>query len=120
LFCGRAADRYLQDELLIFPEIIAGLTLRFIALIVQLFEKAHYIGMLDLGITITGLKGGVVYTNDARLQYTRSHYDLDTYRKSSRFSVLQTLDDPISTSKYLVMPLINAISDGWIHPYQDK
>ena len=84
------------------------------------YERAKYIGMVDIGLVITGLRGSVVYTDNFRLQYTRSPYDRDSYKKTGRFSALQMLDDPKNPSKYLVVPFINAISQGWIDPFQQK
>lgn len=120
LFCGRAAHRYPQGDFSIFPELIAGLTVRFTAYMARLYEKSKYFGMVDLGLAITGLKGGVVFTNNEHLQFSRTPYDRDSYRKSGRFSTSQMLDDPTNPSKYLVMPFINAISQGWIDPFQQK
>lgn len=120
LFCGRAAHRYLQRDFLVFSELIAGLTVRFGTYMAKLYEKSKYIGMVDMGLAITGLNGSVVHTNELRLLNARTPYDRDMYKKTGRFSALQMLDNPRESSKYLVMPFINAISQGWIDPFQQK
>lgn len=118
LFCGRAGDRYSPEEFSVFPEIIAGLTVRFLNYMGRLYQSVAYIGMVDVGLAMTGLKGSVAYTNDLRLHYVRIPYDRPGYKKSGRFSAIQMLDDPIGPSKYLVMPFVKAISQGWIDPFR--
>jgi hypothetical protein len=120
LFCGRAGDRYSPEEFSVFPEIIAGLTVRFLNYMGKLYEKTAYIGMVDIGLALTGLKGSVAHTNNLRLHYVRIPYDRPEYKKSARFSAIQMLDDPISASKYLVMPFVKAISQGWIDPFSQR
>jgi hypothetical protein len=121
LFCGRAADKIQRESpLYVFPEIIAGLTSRFVALIAKLYEKASYIGMVDLGIAIIGLKNSIVYTQDLRIQTMRIPYDRDKYTKTRRFSAIKLLDEPRSAAQYLVMPLINALSQNRIDPFRQK
>ena len=56
LFCGRAGDRYSPEEFSVFPEIIAGLTVRFLNYMGRLYQSAAYIGMVDVGLAMTGLK----------------------------------------------------------------
>lgn len=120
LFCGRAGDRISPEDFSVFPEIIAGLTVRFVNFLGRLYSKASYIGMVDIGLALTGLKGTVAYTNNMRLHYPRIPYDRPEYKKSGRFPALQMLDDPFMPSKYLSMPFIKAISQGWIDPFQRK
>jgi hypothetical protein len=121
LFCGRASDKiHGEGTLYVFSELIAGLTSRFVAFIAKLYEKTGYIGMLDLGIAIIGLKGSIVYTNNRNREYGRIPYDRDKYTKTRRFSALQLLDEPQNAAQYLVMPLINALSQNRIDPFRHK
>ncbi len=120
LFCGRAGDRYSPEEFSVFPEIIAGLTVRFLNYMGKLYERTAYIGMVDIGLALTGLKGSVPYTNNLRLHYVRVPYDRSEYKKSGRSSAVQLLEDSVSPSKYLVMPFVKAISQGWIDPFSQR
>jgi len=120
LFCGRAADREPQGTLSVFPEIIAGLTIRFVTFMARLYEKANYISMVDVGIVLTGLKGSVVNLHDYEMQPSYPPYDRDDYKKSSRFTALQMLEDPMHSSKYLVVPFMKAISQDRIDPFKQK
>ena len=86
----------------------------------SLFEKSKYFAMVDMGIAIVGLKGSVVYTNDTHLQFVRTPYDRNIYKKTGRFSANQMRDQPREPAKYLVMPLIDAISQGWIDPFKQE
>lgn len=120
LFCGRAGDRYSPEEFSVFPEIIAGLTVRFLNYMGKLYERTAYIGMVDIGLALTGLKGSMPYTSTLRLHYVRVPYDRSEYKKSGRLTAVQLLEDPISPSKYLVMPFVKAISQGWIDPFSQR
>jgi len=120
LFCGRAADRYMQDTLLVFPDILVGLTVRFIALMSKVYDRARYYGMVDIGLALTGIKGSVIHTNNLRLQHLRSAYEEDSYKRTGRFSTLNMIQDPKVSSKLLIMPFITAISQGWHDPFEQK
>jgi hypothetical protein len=120
LFCGRAGDRYSPEDFSVFLEIIAGLTIRFVNFMGRLYERASYIGMIDIGLAMTGLKGSVVHTNNLRLHFTRIPYDRPDYRRSGRFSAIQMLEDPLSPAKYLTTPFVKAISQGWIDPFSQR
>jgi hypothetical protein len=73
LFCGRVASKEQKDMLMFFPEIIAGLTIRFSTFVAGLYQKTKYVGMVDMGIAITGIKGSVVFTDDWILQHNTGH-----------------------------------------------
>lgn len=120
LFCGRAADRYMQEALLVFHDIPTGLTVRFLALLGRLYERTKYYGMVDLGLAITGIMGSVLFSKDIRFQYMRSSYEYDTYKKTGRFSALQMKEDPYTPTKALLMPFIDSISQGRIDLFQQK
>ena len=120
LFCGNVGDRYSPEDFAMFPEKIAGLTVRFVNYMARLYEKSNYFGVVDVGLAMTGLKGSVVYTQDYNLLHSRIPYNRNEYKKSGRFSAIKMLDDPADPSKYLVMPFIKAISQGRIDPFQQK
>lgn len=120
LFCGRAADRYMQGDLLVFHDIPSGLTVRFMALLGRLYERTGYYGMVDVGLAITGMRGAVLYSKDIRSQYLRSAYELDHYKRTGRFYALQMRAEPIIPSRNLLMPFIDAMSQGRVNPFQQK
>ena len=117
LFCGRAGDSQ-NNQKVIFTDIVAGLTIRFVSLTANLYELSGYTGMVDLGIALTGLKESVVYTQDWRLESSRMPYDQDNFKKTGRFSNQIIIENSQQTSEYLIHPFINAISQGQITPYK--
>jgi hypothetical protein len=119
LFFGRAGEKTgINEPINIFTETIAGLSYRFIILISTIFELSEYMGMIDLGIALTGLKGSVVFTNNWRIQLNRSPFDQESYKKTGRFSNLVIINEPEIAAKYLVMPFINTISQNRINPFE--
>jgi hypothetical protein len=48
LFCGRAAEEY-NGRLLIFENIVAGLTARFLSVLGGLYAAGGYVGLVDVG-----------------------------------------------------------------------
>ena len=117
LFCGRAGDSQ-NNQKVIFTDIVAGLTIRFVSLAANLYELSGYTGMVDLGIALTGLKESVVYTQDWRLESSRMPYDQDNFKRTGRFSNQIILANLQQTSEYLTNPFVNAISQGYINPYK--
>src|SRR5262249_38215915 len=58
LFCGGAGERQHDGEpCLIFSSVIAGNTTRFLTLLGGLYKLTRYIGGVDIGVALTGLKG---------------------------------------------------------------
>jgi len=54
LFCGRAAE-LVNGRLLVFENIVAGLTARFLAVMGGLYAAGGYRGPVDVGLAVTGL-----------------------------------------------------------------
>ena len=118
LFCGRIAQKE-GNRFLFFPEDTCGLTLRFMNFIASLYEQAGYIGMVDIGLAITGIKGTVpCMPRNFRFDRIAVPYDRDTYRKTTRASALTIRKEPIEVSKDLIMPLISAITLNHLDPFE--
>jgi schlafen family protein len=116
LFCGRAAERE-SAEYLFFPSIVAGNTTRFLTLVGKLYTKARYVGMVDVCLAITGLKGSIPDTTNVRWMLNVMPYDRDEYRRTTRASALVLSDNPQSVARSLLMPLFNAVSQGKLDPF---
>lgn len=116
LFCGRAAER-IDERLVFLPAVVAGNMLRFLILLGELYSRAHYFGMVDVGVALAGLKGCVLLQNqwDDPLPYDRNEY-----RQTARVSALGLKDAPEETARNLLMPLFNAISQGHLNPFPKK
>jgi hypothetical protein len=118
LIYGRAGERISENgPITIFAENIASLTYRFIASISALYDLAGHIGLVDLGLAITGIKESIVFTQNWLLQSRLSPFYQDFYKKTGCFSNLLILDNPESIAEYLVLPFINAISQNQINPF---
>jgi hypothetical protein len=115
LFCGRAAEQ-LNDVLKFFPSIVAGNTTRSLALVGKLYAKAGYLGPIDIGLAITGLKGSVPSDNSIWALSARP-YDRNEYRRTARVSALALNDTFQDVAKTLLMPLFKAISQGKLDPF---
>jgi hypothetical protein len=58
LFCGSAAEEH-GGRLLIYEDQVAGLTVRFLSVLGGLYDAAGYLGPVDVGVAVTGMRGGV-------------------------------------------------------------
>ncbi len=119
LFCGRAGER-VGERLMLFFELIAGNTTRFLALLGQLYEKARYTAPVDLGLAVTGIRGSTPFTQDVRLQHLTPPYDRDDYRRTCRASALVLQEEPVGSARQLTMPLFDAMSQAKLDPFPHK
>jgi hypothetical protein len=115
LFCGRAADRN-EDTLLFFPSLVAGNTKRFLVLFGMIYEKTQYVGLVDVGLALTGLLTSVPHVTRSLSRFTP--YDRDEYRRTKRISAQMLQNDSTNVTKQLLMPLIDAMSQGQIDPFK--
>lgn len=118
LFCGRAA--YRQNEgLFLYPPISAGNTMRFMAFFGKLYRRAHYVGMVDLGLAITGLKGSSPAMRSPMSGVIGRYiaYNRDDYRRTCRVSASVLESDPRGVAAQLLLPLFTAVSQGTINPF---
>jgi hypothetical protein len=119
LFCGRAAEEY-NGRLLIFENIVAGLTVRFLAVLGGLYAAGGYVGLVDVGLAVTRLKGGISYVLSQRLGVRPSPFDKDEYRRTERLSALMLRTDPSGAARKLVMPLARAITRESYDPFYEE
>jgi len=111
LFCASAAQER-NGRLLIYEDVVAGLTARFLALFGGLYEAGNYLGPVDVGLAVTGLEGGVSFAlQDHMVLKHRLHpYDNDKYLRTERFMALTLHDDPRAAARNLVLPLTRVIT----------
>jgi hypothetical protein len=119
LFCGRAAEQRGDTAKWFFSEIVAGNTVKLLFLLGRLYEKSSYFGMVDIGVAVTGLNGCVPYEPRARF-HSLPPFEGSDYKKAARVSALVLLSDPRQVAADLLMPLIEAISQGNDNPFQDQ
>ncbi len=120
LFHGRAADRR-EDDLYVFPDIVAGVTTRFLYLIGQLYDAAGYLGAVDIGLALTGIQGGTPYFTNRAYYFERfSPYDRNEYRRTLRVTTPALAKDRQIVAEALVMPFIRALTQGVYNPFPKK
>ena len=119
LFCGRAAERR-QDQLLIVDVLVAGLTARFFAVMGGLYAAGGYLGPVDVGLAVTGLRGGISHVMNRRFGADPSPYDKDQYRRTDRFSAPALSSDPRGAASKLVLPLARTITRESYDPFSEK
>lgn len=117
LFCGRAAERE-GESFLFFPEVVAGVTTRGLVLAGELYQKSRHLGMVDIGVAVTGLKGSIPNPGRSLLFSSSTPYGRDEYRRTTRTSAATLKDDPMSVAEGLLLPLFNAISQGALNPFK--
>ncbi len=119
VFCGRAAARH-KGRLLIFERLVAGLTARFLAVLGGLYTAGRYMGPVDVGLAVTGLRGGISYTlSEPMIGLDPTPYDKDRYRRTERFSASMLGSDPRGAASKLVSPLARAITRESYDPFSD-
>jgi hypothetical protein len=116
LFCGRAAEEY-NGRLLIFENIVAGLTTRFLAVLGGLYAAAGYLGPVDVGLAVTGLRDGISCVLSQRIGVHPRPYDKDQYRRTERLSAATLINDPRSAARKLILPLTRAITRESYDPF---
>jgi hypothetical protein len=116
LFCGRAAEEY-RGRLLVFENVVARLTTRFLAVLGGLYAAADYFGPVDAGLAVTGLDGGISHWLSQQILASPRPYVKDQYRRTGRFSAIMLKDDPRGAARKLVLPLARALTTESYDPF---
>ncbi len=121
LFCGRAAEEANGGKLQLFEDLVAGLTARFLRVLGGLYDAGAYVGPVDVGIAVTGLKGAVSCNLSQHViaRHFLQPYDRNQYRRTERFSACLLRDDPRSAARKLVSPLTRAITGEGYDPFSE-
>lgn len=120
LFCGRAADATgSRGRKEFISTIVAGNTTRLLALLGDLYEKASYFGMVDVAVAVTGLNGSVLH-RPCNPFSDLPRYEGRDYRRSSRSSAELLKEDSKRVAAGLLMPLMDAISQGTENPFKES
>jgi hypothetical protein len=118
-FSGRAAEVDRKGETkFFFSSIVAGSTTKFLAVLGELYDRANHFGMIDIGLAVTGLRDCVPHLPRDSFRplpkFARSEY-----RRTSRANAIMLKEDPRRVAAQLVMPLIDAMSQGTDDPFKD-
>jgi hypothetical protein len=118
LFVGRAAERedkeFMSNRLTIYESNIAGTLAGFLAALGTLYRTAGYFGQVDLGLAVTGIKGGVTSRASPSRYFDVDAYPTDDYRRTRRAAAAE-LSDSEAVASSLLQPLMDAATmrDGY-------
>ncbi len=125
LFHGRATATR-DGTPFIFEDVAVGLTTRLLRLLGGVYEAAGYMGPLDVGLLVTGLRGGVsdwlVHRTSlgAHFYSTPALYDQDEYRRTRRFAALDLLRDPQQAARSLTERLYRTTTGERYDPFATR
>jgi hypothetical protein len=113
LFCGRAAENK-QGSHLFFPKVVIGNALCYLLFLGKIYDKSGYIGMVDIGLGITGLRGSVIQTDDRVLSHVRQKFEREQYQATKRISAKSFMQimDVVDVVEDLLSPLIKTMTQG--------
>lgn len=116
MFCGRAAERY-NGRLLIFEALVVGSTAKFLTVMGDLYAAGGYLGPVDVGLAVTGLRGGESHHLRDNSWIDRTPYNKDRYRRTERFPASQLASDSRGAARGLVLPLLRTTTHDSYDPF---
>jgi len=93
-FCGRVGDTHSSGHRLIFENSIAGNTAVAFAIVGLIYERAGFVGDVDLGIAVTNLAGAVSMRVHRTGFWSGSGFGSDDYRRTARVPAGRLAADP--------------------------
>lgn len=118
-YCGAVGEAN-NEMRAVFATAIAGLTTRFLAFAGRLYEEASYLGGVDVGVAMLGLKGGVPGSPNVIMIGRLVPLERDTYYQAARLSAFELADDPREAARSLLGPLFNTLFQGSRDPLATK
>lgn len=123
VFCNRAAETVSKptgEVKWFLSDVVAGITMKSLALFSEFYKRASYFGMVDIGVGVTGLVGSSEFNTRNNIMGKSYHYDKSDYRRAKRVSAMLLEENPEQVATDLLMPLINAVSQGRYNPFINK
>lgn len=100
---------------------MAGLSTRLLYLLGQLYGRSNYVGLVDVGLAVTGIGGAITVMARNSISYMRPPpFDEPQYKRSRRVSALTLIEDARSVSQKLIMPLVLATTQGRYDPFRQS
>jgi hypothetical protein len=118
-FNGRAAEGQKNQPKSFFSSIVAGSTTKFLAVLGELYQRSSYYGMVDVGLAVTGLQGCVLHSSRGPF-HSLPKFSESQYKKTARATAMLLQEDPRHLAAQLIMPLIDAISQGTDDPFRES
>lgn len=117
LFCGRAAE--LNDKgLMFFWPVVAGNIINFMLFMGELFKQAGYIGVVDIGLAITGIRNAIYYSNNRLFRHLERRYESDDYKVVGKIDAvsLTKSEQVLSKSEEMLAQLFRALTQSSENP----
>ena len=115
LFCGRAAQ--MERSYQLFHSCVAGNTGRFLRLVGELYARSSYLGVVDVGLELTGIQGSVVMIKHPHVPVRLVPYEREVYRRTLRVGTTSLKADARSIAIMLLKPFFDAISQNSLDPF---
>lgn len=113
LFVGRAAERANHNgpdedgQLRIIEPVIAGNLASFYAALAALYRAASYHGHVDIGFSVTGVRGGITSRRGRGPWFDGEPYAADSYPRTAQVAAGE-LDDPEGLLRPMLGPFVQA------------
>jgi hypothetical protein len=120
MFCNRGAETVNQGGNLVkwfFSDVVAGNTTKFLVFFGELYKRASYFGMVDIGVGLTGLENSIEFEIRNNLFLKTYYYEKSSYKRTKRVSAMLLEENPKQVASDLLMNLISAISQGKYNPF---
>jgi hypothetical protein len=84
-----------------------------------LYDAAGYLGPVDVGIAVTGMRGGVsaALRDHLMLRHSLEPYDGDRHLRTGRFMASLLREDPQAVARDLILPLTRVITMESYDPF---
>jgi len=119
LFLGRAAER-ISAGLYIFDEGVAATAVRFAYFVGNLYKNAKYSGSCEMGVMLTGLKGGLAHAQTKSWKPFLRPYEEDVYRSAVSTNAEALLSRPRVVAGDLLRGFFHALLEGVFDPFEPK
>lgn len=121
VFCGWIGQTILkqnqEDRKIFYPDRAVSNITKFIAYFGYLYNYASYLGKVDIGIALTGLKGCQGYIKDSsHLRFAYQHTE-EIYSRILRFTAQSLIENPQEVSADLIMRFIDTMYQGRFNPF---
>lgn len=117
LFCSSAAKSNREYGLALIEGVISDLTVKLVHLSLRIYALGQYRGPVDVGVAVSGIKGGALFSELKRSfdgpKSTRM--DRDLYLKTNR---MVQAEKPRKVVTRLLNPLFSGLSDGRVKPFE--
>jgi hypothetical protein len=118
LFNGRAAQTAGTGFWFV-PLLVAGNTVRLLRMMGELYERANYAGLVDIGLAVTGIRGSKASIPDLNIRFHSRlvAYDQSDYRRTTRVPAIALLNETTNIARSLLMRLFEAMTQGAYDPF---